>query len=58
MIFSLLLQSDITKEIIYACIDDSDVKLGELFLFKSILVKLFEKINVYKEIMRRSQIWN
>lgn len=58
MIFSLLLQSDITKEIIYACIDDSDVKLGVLFLFKNILVKLFEKINVYKEIMRRSQIWN
>lgn len=56
MIFSLLLQSDITKEIIYACIDDSDVKLGVLFLFKNILVKLFEKINVYKEIMRRSQI--
>ena len=58
MIFSLLLQSDITKEIIYACIDDSDVKLGVLFLFKNILVKFFEKINVYKEIMRRSQIWN
>ena len=58
MIFSLLLQSDITKEIIYACIDDSDVKLGVLFLFKNILVKLFEKINVYKEIMRRSQIRN
>lgn len=58
MIFSLLLQSDITKEIIYAYIDDSDVKLGVLFLFKNILVKLFEKINVYKEIMRRSQIWN
>ena len=58
MIFSLLLQSDITKEIIYAYIDDSDVKLGVRFLFKNILVKLFEKINVYKEIMRRSQIWN
>ena len=58
MIFSLLLQSDITKEIIYAYIADSDVKLGVRFLFKNILVKLFEKINVYKEIMRRSQIWN